>query len=236
MPRMIDNVDQMYKEEDVHVLVVPNCGFEEYERDGKQYKDPLFMAVAVHEGSGLAASFHSADEDAAVRVAKSKLMEMWVQTFETRMSKKEVDIFHQFIKPLNFEEWVDMQHELQKTFDMDPDNYKGEELANYVRWNVLAAIDELMEFLTEWRWKPWDREDLRGKVDDRAAAKRELADVMHFIANLAIALNISGTELGDEYISKVAENRRRAAGSYDARTKLTAREKDRAAERAGVGG
>ena len=142
------------------------------------------------------------------------------------------EITDEQLADITFTEWVEMQHELQRHFEMDPDGYKGEDLANYVRWNTLAAIDELMELLAEWRWKPWDREDVRGTFEDRDAVVGELADILHFIANLALAAKISPKELAEAYRRKVLINYERKTSGYDARTKeLTAREGDREAER-----
>lgn len=131
-----------------------------------------------------------------------------------------------------FHDWVEVQHELQIAMPptgRDPANLIGEERAEFIRWNILAAIDELMEALAEVRWKPWDREDLRGEVDVEAF-KKELVDVLHFIANLAIVTGISGDELSEEYLRKVEVNKKRHEIGYDTRVKATTRELERTAQ------
>lgn len=114
---------------------------------------------------------------------------------------------------MNFAEWLASTRELQTdSFGTDPSTLGGGDFAEYVRWNVLAAQVELSEFIQELEWKPW--RDGNGRPDPlaRERAVEELVDVQHFIANLYVALGVSGPELVNAYRRKQQINRNRQAG------------------------
>lgn len=114
-----------------------------------------------------------------------------------------------------FETWLDSTRELQvMSFGTDPAALEGEDLVQYIRWNELAAIDELMEALHEVKWKPWTVGE-RG-FKDRNAFVNELVDVLHFVGNMLVAAKCSDDELSARYALKQATNRQRmASGTYD---------------------
>lgn len=93
-------------------------------------------------------------------------------------------------------------------FGTDPLSLPLDERADYVRLNVLAATDELHELLAEMTWKPWDRRT-KGVVlrPDRAAS--EIADVLAFVCNLALAYHVSADELVAAIRAKHEEVRER---------------------------
>lgn len=115
---------------------------------------------------------------------------------------------------MTFQEWLERTLELQRTtYKTNPPALEGEARAEYVRWNVLAAIDELTEFLDDFGWKPWAVN--QGEIKDRPHAIEEIVDVMHFIANLLCVLDTSGDELDVIYRHKMAVNAaRQQTGSY----------------------
>lgn len=114
--------------------------------------------------------------------------------------------------------WLTETRNLQiDAYDVDPAALEGAERAEYVRWNALAAIDEIAEVLAEIRWKPWAGR--QGDFEDRDAYADEIVDVLHFVGNLAVAAGVTDDELSERYGRKVAVNRaRRAHGDegYDA--------------------
>jgi dUTPase-like protein len=114
---------------------------------------------------------------------------------------------------MTFEQWIESTLSLQRrAFGIDPPTLQGEDLANYIRWNVLACEDELHEFLQECPiWKPWSK----SQVVNTEAAVNELVDALHFIANLLVALGVTGTELGDKYRQKQEVNLMRQLSGYD---------------------
>lgn len=70
----------------------------------------------------------------------------------------------------------------------------GSGLADSVRLNCLAAVDELMEVLGEVGWKPWKTEGYN-EFKDRTRYVQEIADVVLFVMNLLLAANVNGEEL-----------------------------------------
>lgn len=114
-----------------------------------------------------------------------------------------------------FEDWLETTRELQiKSFGTDPATLEGADLAEYIRWNCLAAIDELMEMLHEVDWKPWTVTN--DGFRNRDAFKGEGVDVLHFVANLLVAARTSDEELSTLYRAKQQKNRdRMASKTYD---------------------
>lgn len=118
-----------------------------------------------------------------------------------------------------FEDWLMTTRVLQRqSFGRDPAMLEGAELAEYVRWNTLAANDELMEALHEVDWKPWTvTED---GFRNRDAFVGELVDVLHFVANMLVSANCSDEELSERYRAKQQKNRERMASkTYDGKNK-----------------
>lgn len=118
-----------------------------------------------------------------------------------------------------FDEWLLSTRVLQRqSFGRDPAMLEGAELAEYVRWNTLAAHAELTEALEEVDWKPWTvTED---GFRNRDAFVVELVDVMHFVANMLVAAKCSDAELTRIYEAKQQKNRdRMASKAYDGRNK-----------------
>jgi dimeric dUTPase (all-alpha-NTP-PPase superfamily) len=113
---------------------------------------------------------------------------------------------------MTFEEWLASTRLLQiQSFGSDPSILCNNDFAEYIRWNVLAAQVELAEFIQETEWKPWKDGNGRPGVEGRERAVEELVDVMHFVANLLVALNVTGPELADVYRGKQQVNRERQA-------------------------
>ncbi|AYN55899.2 deoxyuridine triphosphatase [Microbacterium phage Coltrane] len=81
----------------------------------------------------------------------------------------------------------------------------------FIRWNVLALTDELHELLAETGWKPW----ATSRHVNLTAARGELVDAFHFFMNLALVLNMDGTELFEQYQAKRAKNAKRQEDGYD---------------------
>lgn len=102
------------------------------------------------------------------------------------------------------------QRAMQETvYGVKPQDLDGEDLAEYIRLNVLAATDELHEVLAETGWKPWKRSEL-GRINRQEFAD-EIVDVLAFVANLALAAGIDGHELTWRLVGKWHENERRQA-------------------------
>lgn len=112
---------------------------------------------------------------------------------------------------MNFTSWLGSTLDLQiKSYGQDPSKLEGEERMDFIRWNILAATDELHEALNETGWKPWvtsnhlNREEFIG----------EMVDVLHFIANLLVTAGCTGEELGRRYAEKQYRNAKRQEEGY----------------------
>lgn len=114
---------------------------------------------------------------------------------------------------MTFGEWLGSTLDLQRTtFKIDPTGLHGDELADYIRWNVLAATDELHEYLQECPiWKPWSKNQQVNTIE----AVNELVDVLHFIANLLVMHGVSGEQLTALYHNKQEVNAMRQLAGYD---------------------
>jgi hypothetical protein len=107
-----------------------------------------------------------------------------------------------------FGNWLASTRTLQiEAFDVDPASLTGDDRADYVVWNSTALVVELGEFLQEVRWKPW--QDGRGTIAEPNLAHLEIVDVLHFVANIAIAVGLDDVELSRLYEAKQLENRDR---------------------------
>lgn len=114
------------------------------------------------------------------------------------------------------EETLKLQRE---AYGIDPPSLVGKEFAEYVRWNIVAIISELSEFLDETKWKTWTTE--QGRFNDYAAIG-ELIDAEHFINNLLVALKCTDEEHDFRYQEKMKVNRQRQATGYDGTNKCKA--------------
>jgi dimeric dUTPase (all-alpha-NTP-PPase superfamily) len=105
------------------------------------------------------------------------------------------------------ERFLEDQLKLERDgFGCDPRELRGEDLAEYVRWNVLALVDEAHEALHEVPgWKPWkesaDIGTLAGTTEGQLFAE-ELVDCLHFIGNLLLAAGVDDEELAQLYEQK----------------------------------
>lgn len=99
----------------------------------------------------------------------------------------------------------------REAYGADPANLAGKEREDYVRWNVLAAEDELHEALGEISWKPW----AKSEFFNREQFVGELVDVLHFVGNLLAVAQVTGPELSARYSSKQSKNRDRQKDGYD---------------------
>lgn len=69
--------------------------------------------------------------------------------------------------------------------------------------HLLAAIHECAEAMNELNWKPWKANK---KVIDRDAFTTELMDIVQFVANAALVMDISAEELAGALELKWEEN------------------------------
>lgn len=112
--------------------------------------------------------------------------------------------------------WLESTKKLQEeSFGIDASKMASspEYFADYIMTNHSALIIELSEFMAEIQWKPWAGS--RGDVLNRTLAVKELVDVAHFLANLAVALGVTDEEWEGLYRAKQEVNARRQIEGYD---------------------
>ena len=89
-----------------------------------------------------------------------------------------------------------------------------EEKESYTQLFVHCLVDESQEILGHTRWKNW-KQHINWKASDaRFEIKYELADILHFIMEIAITWRITPIELASAYIAKNQENHRRQDDGY----------------------
>jgi hypothetical protein len=98
-----------------------------------------------------------------------------------------------------------------KSFGTDPNDLNDEEKLEWIRWNMLALMDELHEALAETGWKPW----AKSKHLNRDAFISELVDAFHFLMNLMLVVNCDADEFLGKYFEKRGINAARQAAGYD---------------------
>lgn len=113
---------------------------------------------------------------------------------------------------MTFQDALNAQHELQiKSFGLDPKGLDDEQKLEWIRWNMLALMDELHEALAETGWKPW----AKSKHVARDAYVSELVDAFHFLMNLMLVVDCDADEFLAKYFEKRGINAARQAAGYD---------------------
>jgi hypothetical protein len=118
---------------------------------------------------------------------------------------------------MTFETWLETTKKTQRDvygvpvpFVSDDATELSTAAREYLTWNHLALIDEVTESLHEFGWKPW----ASWNGVNRDAMVGELIDVLHFAANLLVALDVTGEELSARYDDKHAVNIERQKTGY----------------------
>ncbi len=84
--------------------------------------------------------------------------------------------------------------------------YSQEPMSRCTTW-TRAIIHECCELDNELNWKPWKNPaDL---AENRQARLLEMADILHFVVQLALDQEFSADELYQAYLAKNQENRSR---------------------------
>lgn len=112
----------------------------------------------------------------------------------------------------SFDEWLHTTTQLQiLAYGRDPADVEGDEMADFARWNMFAAIAEIVEMSEEIGWKPW----ATSRLVNREAMIGEAVDALHFLANLLRMVGCSGAELTRAYKAKQLKNLQRQIKGYD---------------------
>ena len=93
-----------------------------------------------------------------------------------------------------------------------PVDWSAREVIGYIRIQVLAAVNELMELIDETGWKPWKSQ---GYTEiNRERYIDELSDVIIFVTNLAVAVDCSPEELEAAIRKTMEKNETRKREGY----------------------
>ena len=79
----------------------------------------------------------------------------------------------------------------------------------WIRKKTLAMISELAELIDEVNFKWWKAP----KVDNEAAIKGELVDILHFFVSMCLDAGLNAEELFELYKAKNVENVKRQKGT-----------------------
>jgi dimeric dUTPase (all-alpha-NTP-PPase superfamily) len=113
---------------------------------------------------------------------------------------------------MTLQDALNAQWQLQvNSFGSDPKNLTDEQKLEWIRWNMLALMDELHEALAETGWKPW----AKSKHVNRDAFVSELVDAFHFLMNMMLAVDCNADEFLAKYFEKRGINAARQAAGYD---------------------
>lgn len=113
-----------------------------------------------------------------------------------------------------------LQRELQvESFKLDPAELDDEMRMEFIRWNTLALVAELVEMLDETGWKPWATSN---HVHGEPALK-EMVDAWHFFMNILWAIaggghgdaDVLAEAFTERYLAKRKVNAERQAEGYD---------------------
>jgi dimeric dUTPase (all-alpha-NTP-PPase superfamily) len=111
-----------------------------------------------------------------------------------------------------FRDALEAQRQLQiKSYGADPGDLSKEDKIEFIRWNILAAEDELHEALQETSWKPWQT----ATYFKRDAFVSELVDVFHFLMNMMLVADCEADEFLQKYAEKRSINAQRQEDGYD---------------------
>lgn len=105
------------------------------------------------------------------------------------------------------------QAHFQKLLGHDYSTMSTEELVEYIKNQVLALLDEGHEALNEVSWKPWAKDTF---VNHKELAG-ELADILCFLVNLALAVGMTAQDLYAAHQEKALRNIKRQEVGYSQR-------------------
>jgi len=109
-------------------------------------------------------------------------------------------------------EMFELQKKLQLRLKTIP--FKSNEARiQFIRVMTLANIDEIMEYLREFPWKPWKVSQILTERNIERA-KMELVDEFHFFMNRCIAVDMDADELYRLYCVKNGINHKRQDEGY----------------------
>lgn len=113
--------------------------------------------------------------------------------------------------------WLESTEDLQREafgHDWEAIGRTPANQAASLRDNLFASLIELAETAREFSWKSWATDE---PFINRRRVINELVDVMHFVANMLVTLNVDDDGWAEAYQAKQQENRDRQQSGYAVR-------------------
>lgn len=105
---------------------------------------------------------------------------------------------------------LELQKDFVKRFHSVNDFSDDSDLNYWMKQYVIAIISEANELLNEINWKHWKGD----KLINRENCKEETIDLLHFILDLAIVLEMDDKEIFERYTEKRSRNVDRQNNGY----------------------
>jgi NTP pyrophosphatase (non-canonical NTP hydrolase) len=112
-----------------------------------------------------------------------------------------------------FRQVFESQAYFQGLLGHDYTRMSTEELVEYIKNQVLALLDEGHEALNEVSWKPWAKDTFVNHAELRG----ELADILCFLVNLALAAGMTADDFYAAHQEKALRNIKRQEAGYSQR-------------------
>lgn len=113
---------------------------------------------------------------------------------------------------------IKKQEELQERLGYHLWRMSKEEITAYIKEHSIHVNQEMNEMLYELPffkpWKDYSSMSLRDYEEAMEKAKKEFIDVMHFMLNIALALDMSANDIYTMYMDKNKENHVRQDEGY----------------------
>ena len=117
-------------------------------------------------------------------------------------------------KELTFKDIYDQIAAYQIKMGFDPQKYGNERRMQVLRDYSVALMMEQAEFLDEVSWKPWRTFESQKPEPNKRKLALEWIDMLFFIIDQALTLEITSEELESAFITKMNANLKRISNGY----------------------
>lgn len=109
------------------------------------------------------------------------------------------------------EQLFDLQLKFMRRIGMNPDTMNMTKREELTKEQIIAVQAECIELLNETNWKPWKKKQKKVDVHE---LKFEIADLTHFLLNIAIIWGMTADDFAAYYHAKNKENHKRQNNGY----------------------
>lgn len=122
------------------------------------------------------------------------------------MTVERVDMFNGWLPAMRGDEWF--RH------CSHPEEWSSDEIADHMRTMALGLVDEALELVREFHWKPWKQSDHPGLPPSPEGVAAEASDLLHFLAHLLNLAGVTEDQLNQAMYEARLKNRRRLTEGY----------------------